>query len=190
MKFEVTEIEGVVLCKPNVYEDERGYFSEVFKNEELNKFLNLDIKFIQDNEAKSVFGVLRGLHYQIGENSQSKLLRVIEGEILDVVLDVRKGSPTFGESVTVILNDQNKNSLFVPRGFAHGYVVLSEIAVVNYKVDNIYSPKDERGVYFNDEDLAIDWKLLRENLILSDKDKMNPLLKNADCFDFNVNLYA
>jgi dTDP-4-dehydrorhamnose 3,5-epimerase len=190
MKFEVTELEGVVLCKPNVYKDERGYFSEVFKKEELNKFLNLDIEFVQDNEAKSVFGVLRGLHYQVGGNSQSKLLRVIEGEILDVVLDVRKGSPTFGKSVSVILNDQNKNSIFVPRGFAHGYVVLSEKAIVNYKVDNIYSPKDERGVCFNDEDLAIDWKLKKNDLILSDKDKIYPLLKNADCFDFKVNLYA
>lgn len=190
MKFERTELEEVVICKPTIFSDDRGYFSEVFKKEELNDFLNKNIEFVQDNEAKSTFGVLRGLHYQLGKSSQSKLIRVIEGEVLDVVVDVRKGSPTFGQSVAFVLNDKNKNSLFVPRGFAHGYAVLSETAIVNYKVDNFYNPKAERGVAFDDKDLSIDWKLSEEDLILSEKDKVNPILKNADCFDYNVNLYG
>jgi dTDP-4-dehydrorhamnose 3,5-epimerase len=188
MKFSKTELEGVVLCEPKVFEDERGYFTEIFKKEELDNYLDRKINFIQDNEAKSTFGVLRGLHYQI-KNSQSKLIRVIQGEILDVVVDVRKGSSAFGKSISVVLNDRNKHSLFVPRGFAHGYVVLSESAVVNYKVDNLYSPKDERGVCFNDAELQIDWRLQQKKIILSEKDKVNPLLKDAECFDYNVSLY-
>ncbi|WP_139956371.1 dTDP-4-dehydrorhamnose 3,5-epimerase [Flavicella sediminum] len=189
MEFLQTELAGLVVCNPKVYYDERGYFSEVFKKEELEKFLGFEVSFDQDNESKSTFGVVRGLHYQKGIWSQSKLIRVIQGEILDVVVDMRKSSETFGHTFSILLNDENKTQLFVPKGFAHGYAVLSEVAIVSYKVDAKYAPESEAGVSYLDKTLNIDWKLKNEDIIVSEKDLVLPEFNQAVCFEEELKFY-
>lgn len=182
MEFIRTDIPDVVLCKPRVFEDERGYFFESFKEGDLDKFLKKDLHFCQDNESKSTKGVLRGLHYQLPPFAQTKLVRIIKGEVLDVAVDIRKGSKTFGKHVSVVLSEENKHQLLIPAGFAHGFIVLSDEAVFSYKVDNFYNKESERGILFSDELLNIDWKLNVEELIISEKDKILPKFKNADLF--------
>lgn len=190
MKFTRTKIEDVVIIDPQVHGDERGYFIETFRQDKFEDFLGFKVHFCQDNESKSSRGVLRGLHYQLGTSAQSKLVRVIKGRVLDVAVDIRKGSPSFGEYVAVELSEENKKQLFVPRGFAHGFVVLEDDTVFAYKVDNYYSPSDDRGVSFSDEAIGIDWQIEAEALKLSDKDVKQPLLKDADLFDYKENYYA
>ena len=156
MNYIQTEIDGVWLIEPKVFSDSRGYFMEAFKKEEFEKYIG-PVNFIQDNESKSSFGVLRGLHYQKGEYSQAKLVRVIKGEVLDVAVDLRKSSPTFGKHVSVLLTEENKRQFFIPRGFAHGFLVLSDIAEFCYKCDDFYHPNDEGGLAWNDPKIGIDW---------------------------------
>jgi dTDP-4-dehydrorhamnose 3,5-epimerase len=189
MKFTRLEIPDVILCEPQVFGDDRGYFSETFKQDKLDAFLGFNINFCQDNESKSSFGVLRGLHYQLAPHVQTKLVRVIQGSVLDVALDIREGSPAFGKHVAVELSAENKKQLLVPRGFAHGFVVLSKEATFAYKVDNYYAPDCDRGIAFNDKSLGIDWKLNLDELKLSEKDLKQPLFKNADYFNHSINLY-
>lgn len=189
MKFTKTEIPDVVICRPKIFGDYRGYFSETFRKDLLEEFLGYRVNFCQDNESKSSYGVLRGLHYQLPPFTQSKLVRVIEGRVLDIAVDIRKGSPHFGQNVTVELNAKDGMQLFVPRGFAHGFVVLSETAKFAYKCDNYYTPSHDRGILFNDPQITIDWQVPLDHFILSEKDKQQPLLKNAELFDFNNNLY-
>ena len=174
MKFFKQEIPDIVLIKPSIYEDDRGYFIETFRQDLFKNILNLEINFVQDNESKSNKGVLRGLHYQAEPFAQAKLLKVISGSILDVVVDIRKSSKTFGKYLSFELSAENKNQLFVPHGFAHGFVVLSDSATFSYKVDNYYAPDYDRGIAFNDKNLAIDWRLPIDTLQLSEKDKTNP----------------
>lgn len=182
MNYIQTEINGVWLIEPSVFSDERGYFMEAFKKEEFEVNIGL-VNFVQDNESKSSFGVLRGLHYQKGEHSQAKLVRVIKGEVLDVAVDLRRSSPTFGKHVSVLLSEENKRQFFVPRGFAHGFVVLSEEAIFIYKVDNAYAPQAEASIVYNDETLGIDWPLGESQLILSPKDKEGMAFEEAIYFD-------
>lgn len=178
MKVIKTDIEGVVIIEPRIFADERGYFFEACSERELAKEVG-EIHFVQDNEAKSSHGVVRGLHFQRPPHAQSKLVRVIKGEILDVAVDIRKGSPTFGEHIAVELSDKNHRQLFIPQGFAHGYAVLSEDAIVEYKCDNYYAPESEGAIAWNDPALGIDWQLPAEKIILSVKDRNNPTL--AEC---------
>ncbi|WP_303014689.1 dTDP-4-dehydrorhamnose 3,5-epimerase [uncultured Bacteroides sp.] len=182
MNYIQTEIDGVWLIEPKVFSDERGYFMEAFKKEEFEANIG-PVDFVQDNESKSSFGVLRGLHYQKGEYSQAKLVRVIKGEVLDVAVDLRKSSPTFGKHVSVLLSEENKRQFFIPRGFAHGFAVLSEEAVFTYKVDNKYVPQAEASILFNDETLGIDWPLAEEQMILSPKDRQGTTFKEAVYFE-------
>lgn len=190
MKYNQTHIADVFLIEPEVFGDERGYFVETFRADVFEQQTGIKTAFVQDNESRSSFGVLRGLHYQLPPYAQSKLVRVIEGKVLDVAVDIRKGSPSFGQHVSVELSADNKHELFIPRGFAHGFVVLSESAIFSYKVDNYYSPECDRGIQFNDPQLEIDWQLDLEQLILSDKDKHQPLLQDAaDLFEYQNNLY-
>ena len=190
MKFSRLKIPDVVVCEPQIFGDERGYFLESFKKSLLDDFLDYEINFCQDNESKSSYGVLRGLHYQLAPFAQTKLVRVISGNVLDVALDIRQGSPTFGHHVAVELSSENKKQVLVPRGFAHGFVVLSKEATFAYKVDNYYAPECDRGIAFNDESLGIDWKINPDLLKLSPKDLKQPLFKNADYFNYVNNLYA
>jgi dTDP-4-dehydrorhamnose 3,5-epimerase len=183
MNFKRLDIPDVILCEPTVFGDHRGYFYETFRQDKLEAFLGFQVPFCQDNESKSSYGVLRGLHYQLTPYAQNKLLRVIEGKVLDVAVDIRKDSPTFGQHVAVELSAENKRQLFVPRGFAHGFVVLSETALFAYKVDNYYNPEADRGMAYNDEILNIDWKLSFEDLRLSVKDLKQPKLKDAPYFE-------
>ncbi|MAO44984.1 MULTISPECIES: dTDP-4-dehydrorhamnose 3,5-epimerase [Leeuwenhoekiella] len=189
MEFERTAIPDVVICKPKVFGDHRGYFMESFRADRLEAFLGYTVNFCQDNESSSAYGVLRGLHYQLPPYPQSKLVRVLEGSVVDVAVDMRKGSPTFGKSVAVALSAENKQQLFIPRGFAHGFVVLSETARFFYKCDNYYAPEVDSGVAFNDPELGIDWKLEADQLLLSDKDTKQPAFAEATYFDYNQNLY-
>lgn len=184
-----TDIPDVIIIDPLVHGDTRGYFVETFRADKLSEFLGYDIHFCQDNESKSTYGVLRGLHYQLAPFSQTKLVRVIEGEVLDVAVDIREGSPTFGHHVAVRLSGDNKRQMLIPRGFAHGFVVLSETCTFAYKVDNYYSPECDRGIAFDDPDLKIDWIVEKEKLQLSPKDTKQPLLNNADLFSYGTNLY-
>jgi dTDP-4-dehydrorhamnose 3,5-epimerase len=174
MPFIHTPFPDLLIFEPHVHRDERGYFLEAFNQK---TFLEAGIKsdFVQDNQAKSTKGVLRGLHFQKGEHAQAKLVRVLQGSVLDVVVDIRKESPTFGLSFSIELNDENKRQLYVPRGFAHGYVVLSDTAVFFYKCDNFYSPAHESGIKFNDPKLNIDWILNEHELVLSEKDQNLPI---------------
>lgn len=181
MKVIETNIPEVKIIEPTVFEDARGYFFESF-NEKKFKEKVCDTTFIQDNEAKSSYGVLRGLHYQLPPYAQAKLVRVIKGEVLDVAVDIRKGSPSFKKWVSVLLSEENKRQLFVPRGYAHGYVVLSKEAIFAYKVDNKYAPDYERGIIYNDPVLKIDWMLNKNNIILSEKDKQNNIFHKAELF--------
>ena len=191
MKFTRTDIEDVVIVEPKVHGDERGYFVETFRADKLEEFLGYKINFIQDNESKSSRGVLRGLHYQLHPAAQTKLVRVIQGRVLDVAVDIRKGSPTFGKHVSVELSGENKRQLLVPRGFAHAFVVLEDDTVFAYKVDNYYSPENDRGILFSDEALDIDWIIPKEELKLSAKDQLQPkLAETDDIFDYTVNYYA
>lgn len=193
MRFYRQEIPDVVLVEPSVYGDSRGYFFETFRQDLFEDFLGYSVGFCQDNESKSSFGVLRGLHFQLPPYAQSKLVRVVKGKVLDVVVDIRKGSPYFGKHASVVLDSETKKQLFVPRGFAHGFVVLSEDAVFAYKVDNFYSLDCDRGLLFNDAALDIDWMLAEDQLKLSDKDKLQPnlssLVRESLAFDYEVNLY-
>lgn len=181
MTYVQTEIEGVWIIEPKVFNDARGYFMEAFKKEEFEAHIG-KIDFIQDNESKSSYGVLRGLHYQKGEHCQAKLVRVIKGKVLDVAVDLRKSSPTFGKYVSVLLSEENKRQFFIPRGFAHGFLVLSEEAVFTYKVDNPYAPQAEASILYNDKDLNIDWPISEEQVLLSEKDKSAKAFKDADVF--------
>ncbi len=184
MKFIPQTIPDVLLIEPTVHGDGRGYFIETFRQDLFEKAVGYQINFIQDNESKSAKGVLRGLHYQLPPYTQSKLVRVIQGSVLDVAVDIRKSSPTFGQYVAVELTEDNKHQLFVPQGFAHGFVVLSDTATFAYKVDNYYAPKHDRGIAFNDEQLAINWRLPMDDLQLSDKDRDHPNLSDTnDYFD-------
>jgi len=173
MGFIKTEIPGLLIFDPRVWRDDRGYFYESYNSQTFEKG-GITASFIQDNQALSTYGVLRGLHYQLPPFSQAKLVRAIQGEILDVVVDIREGSPTYGQHFTIRLNDVNKRQLFVPRGFAHGYVVLSDTALFAYKCDNFYSKDHEAGIYYDDPGLKIDWQIDPEKIILSEKDKIQP----------------
>jgi len=190
MNFTRTHIEDVIIIEPQVHGDDRGYFVETFRADKLEEFLGYKINFCQDNESKSSKGVLRGLHYQLAPHAQTKLVRVIQGSVLDVAVDIRKDSPTFGQHVAVELSASNKKQLLVPRGFAHGFVVLEDDTVFAYKVDNYYSPDCDRGIAFDDEALGINWILNTSEFNLSAKDKVQPKLKEAnDLFEYGVNYY-
>ncbi len=186
-----TEIDGVVIIEPKIFGDERGYFFESFNAAEFARKVGVNTVFVQDNESKSKYGVLRGLHFQKGEFAQSKLVRVVEGRVIDVAVDIRRGSPTFGKHVAVELSKENKRQLFIPRGFAHGFAVLSEEAVFQYKCDNLYAPDHEGAIAWNDPKIDIDWQIRPEDAILSEKDKKHPTLDEAEeLFDYNTDYYA
>lgn len=190
MNIVKTKIEGVVIIEPEIFEDNRGYFFESFSEEWFRQNV-YNTHFVQDNESKSRYGVLRGLHFQKPPHTQSKLIRVVKGKVLDVAVDIRKGSPTFGQYVSVLLTEENKRQCFIPRGFAHGFLVLSDEAIFQYKCDNYYAPQSEGGISWNDPRLNIDWQITENEIFLSDKDKRNPLLTDSDyLFDFTENLYA
>ncbi len=182
MIFTEQKIKGVWVIEPKVFADSRGYFFEAYKEEEFVAHVG-KVNFVQDNESKSSFGVLRGLHYQKGEFSQAKLVRVIKGEVLDVAVDIRKSSPTFGQHVAVLLSEENKRQLFIPRGFAHGFLVRSEEAIFTYKVDNVYAPQADAGILYNDPDINISWDIDPSKVLLSEKDKKHPFLKDAEVFE-------
>ena len=182
MKFTPQKIPDIILVEPNLHGDVRGYFAETFRQDLFNAAVGSKVNFVQDNESKSSKGVLRGLHYQVSPYSQSKLVKVIEGSVLDVALDIRRSSPTFGHHVAIELSSDNKKQLFIPKGFAHGFVVLSKEAVLTYKVDNYYHQASERGIAYDDKSLAINWKLILEDIKVSAKDAKQVLLKNADLF--------
>jgi len=190
MEITRTTIPDVIIIEPKVHGDERGYFVETFRADILETFLGYKIDFCQDNESKSSRGVLRGLHYQLAPAAQTKLVRVIQGSVLDVAVDIREGSPTFGKHVAVELTGKNKKQMLVPRGFAHGFVVLEDDTIFAYKVDNYYSPQNDRGIAFDDDALGIDWKIEHSLLNLSAKDKVQTKLSQTnDLFDFSVNYY-
>ena len=177
MKFIKTDIEGLVIIEPRVFSDSRGYFFESWRAAELDAELGRHIEFVQENESASVYGVIRGLHFQKGDMAQAKLVRVVSGRVLDVALDIRPGSPTFGRYMAVELSGENHRTLFIPRGFAHGFSVLSEKVVFTYKCDNYYCPEAEGGVAWDDPSLGIDWGIPASDAILSDKDRNHPLLR-------------
>ena len=174
-----TKLKGCFILEPKVFEDSRGYFFESFNQNTFNKLIGQNINFIQDNESFSSKGVLRGLHYQIGEYAQAKLVRVIKGSVLDIAVDIRKDSPTFGQHVSLELSEENKKQLFIPRGFAHGFIVLSDTAIFSYKCDNFYNKESEGGIIYNDKDLNIDWVLNENEFIISEKDLQLPNLEKA-----------
>ena len=191
MTFTRTAIPDVVIIEPKVHGDSRGYFVETFRQDKLEEFLGYKINFTQDNESKSSKGVLRGLHYQLPPFAQTKLVRVIQGRVLDVAVDIRKNSPTFGQYVATLLSSENKKQMLIPRGFAHGFVVLEDDTIFAYKVDNYYSPECDRGIAFDDESLNIDWILDHNELNLSLKDTKQPKLNETnDLFEFGVDYYA
>lgn len=184
-----TAIEGVIILEPRLFEDDRGYFYESFSQREFDDKV-CKTTFIQDNQSKSSYGVLRGLHYQKSPFSQSKLVRCIKGAVLDVAVDIRKGSPTFGQYVAVELTENNHLQFFIPRGFAHGFVVLSEEAIFQYKCDNYYTPQNEGAIIWNDPDININWMIPSDKIVLSEKDKKHSTLENADyLFDYSEKLY-
>ena len=182
MEYKETKIKGVFIIEPKVFQDARGYFMEAWKQAEFDEHVGRTV-FIQDNESKSSFGVLRGLHYQKGDASQAKLVRVIKGKVLDVAVDIRKSSPTFGQHVMVELSEENKRQFFIPRGFAHGFLVLSDEAIFTYKVDNPYAPQCEAGIRWNDPDVGIEWPIDPAQVLTSEKDLKQPLLKDAEVFE-------
>ena len=182
MEYIETKIKGVYIIEPKVFQDARGYFMEAWKQAEFDEYVGRTV-FIQDNESKSSFGVLRGLHYQKGDASQAKLVRVIKGKVLDVAVDIRKSSPTFGQHVMVELSEENKRQFFIPRGFAHGFLVLSDEAIFTYKVDNPYAPQCDAGIRWNDPDLGIEWPIDPAKVLTSEKDLKQPLLKDAEVFE-------
>lgn len=185
-----TGIEGVFILEPKVFGDDRGYFFESFSQKVFDEQVR-PIRFVQDNESRSKYGVLRGLHFQKGKDAQSKLVRVVSGTVLDVAVDIRVGSPTFGRYVAVELSGENKRQFFIPRGFAHGFSVLSPEAVFQYKCDNPYAPSNEGAIAFDDPAIGIDWKLSPEDILLSPKDSNHPRLKEAsELFDYQIDYYA
>lgn len=184
-----TSIPGVVIIEPRLFKDDRGYFFESFSERNFNTQVR-EVKFVQDNESMSSYGVMRGLHFQRPPHTQSKLVRCVKGAVLDVAVDIRKGSPTYGQHVAVELTEENHRQFFVPRGFAHGFAVLSETAIFQYKCDNFYHPEADGGISILDDSLGIDWHTPTDHAILSEKDTKHPLLKDFDSpFDFNVSLY-
>ena len=185
-----TAIDGVVILEPRIFGDDRGYFFESFSQKIFDQMVR-PVHFVQDNESKSKYGVLRGLHFQKGKYAQSKLVRVVSGTVLDVAVDIRRESPTFGQYVSVELSGENKRQFFVPRGFAHGFAVLSKEAVFQYKCDNFYAPESEGAIAWYDPLLGIDWHLDSSDIILSDKDKNHPYLNDApELFDYYIDYYA
>ncbi len=185
-----TAIPGVVVIEPKVFGDARGYFLESWSQRDFDAQVR-PVRFVQDNESKSSYGVLRGLHFQKGKDAQSKLVRVIKGRVLDVAVDIRRGSPTFGKHVMVELTGENHRQFFIPRGFAHGFVVLSEEALFQYKCDNLYAPQAEGAIAWDDPDLGIDWQLPADKVLLSAKDQCHPRLKDAtEIFDYSIDYYA
>lgn len=185
-----TALEGVVIIEPKIFGDVRGYFFESYSQRDFNAKVR-HIDFVQDNESFSSYGVVRGLHFQKGEKSQSKLVRVIRGAVLDVAVDVRRGSPTFGQHVAVELSGENHRQLFIPRGYAHGFAVLSETALFQYKCDNLYAPESEGAIAFDDPALGIDWRIPTDKILLSDKDRNHKRLAEAEgLFDYNTDLYS
>lgn len=193
MKIIKTDIEGVFIIEPRIFEDARGYFYESFNAHRFAALTGYDISFVQDNESRSKVGVVRGLHFQLPPHAQSKLVRVVEGSILDIAVDIRRGSPTFGRYVAVELSGENHRQLFIPRGFAHGFIVKRGDAVMQYKCDNYYAPESERAIRWDDEELAIDWGIDTAacNVIVSDKDAQNSTLAECDTlFDYNLDYYA
>lgn len=179
MNFIETKLKGCFIIEPKVFNDERGYFMESFNQNTLDSGIDSKVLFVQDNESFSTKGVLRGLHYQTGDSAQAKIVRVIKGKVLDVAVDVRKDSETFGQHISIELSEENKKQLFIPRGFAHGFIVLSDTAIFSYKCDNFYNKKSEGGIIYNDEFLNIDWILSEKEFIISEKDLQLPVLKNA-----------
>lgn len=182
MEYTETEIEGVWVIQPKVFDDARGYFFEAWKQAEFDAHIGYHVEFVQDNESMSSRGVLRGLHYQKGESSQAKLVRVIKGKVLDVAVDLRKDSKTFGKYVMVELSGENKLQFFIPRGFAHGFLVLSDEAIFTYKVDNVYAPAAEASIRFDDPDLAIQWPIDMSKVVTSAKDLRGVAFSDAECF--------
>lgn len=190
MKVLTTEIEGVVILEPDIFGDARGYFFESYSQRTFDESVR-PVRFVQDNESKSRRGVLRGLHFQTGRFAQSKLVRVVRGRVLDVAVDIRRGSPTFGRHVAVELTGENHRQLFIPRGFAHGFSVLSDEAVFQYKCDNLYAPEAEGAIAWDDPAIGIDWRLDPAEAILSEKDRHHPKLSEApELFDYNTDYYA
>ena len=184
-----TALEGVVIIEPRIFEDPRGYFFESFSERDFNAQVR-EVQFVQDNESMSSYGVMRGLHFQRPPFTQSKLVRCVKGAVLDVAVDIRKGSPTYGQHVAVELTEDNHRQFFVPRGFAHGFAVLSDTAVFQYKCDNFYAPQADGGISILDDSLGIDWRIPTDKAILSEKDTKHPLLKDFDSpFDINEPLY-
>ena len=179
MNFIETKLQGCFVIEPKIILDERGYFMESFNEEIFQKVTGKKIHFVQDNQSFSSKGVLRGLHYQTGEHAQAKLVRVLQGEVLDVAVDIRPNSPTFGQYEAILLSSENQKQFFVPRGFAHGFLVLSETATFFYKCDNFYNKESEGGIMYNDKNINIDWQFPTESLIISEKDKVQPTLENA-----------
>ncbi len=191
MNFVRTSIPDVIIIEPLVHGDDRGYFVETFRADKLEEFLGFKLNFGQDNESKSSKGVLRGLHYQLAPHAQTKMVRVIQGRVLDIAVDIRKNSPTFGKYVSVELSAENKKQLLIPRGFAHGFVVLEDDTIFAYKVDNYYNPQCDRGIAFDDPALNIDWILNKEELKLSEKDTKQPTLNEVkDLFELGVDYYT
>lgn len=189
MEIIKTAIDGLVIIEPKVFKDARGYFFESFSQREFEEKLR-KINFVQDNESMSSYGVIRGLHFQVPPFSQSKLVRCVKGKVLDVAVDIRKGSPTYGQHVAVELSEDNHRQFFVPRGFAHGFAVLSETAIFQYKCDNFYAPHTDGGISILDQSLGIDWQIPTEKALLSEKDLKHALLKEFDSpFDYSMNLY-
>ncbi|WP_378180220.1 dTDP-4-dehydrorhamnose 3,5-epimerase [Aquimarina sp. SS2-1] len=174
-----TKLKGCFILEPTVFKDDRGFFFESYNQNKFNDLIGQEVNFVQDNQSFSSKGVVRALHYQLGEYAQAKLVRVLQGRVLDIAVDLRKNSPTFKEHIAVELSEENKKQLFIPRGFAHGFVVLSDIAHFFYKCDNFYNKAAEGGIIYNDTSLNIDWKLPMDQLIVSDKDKVLPLFENA-----------
>lgn len=191
MRITNTELEGVLIIEPQLFEDERGYFCEVLSERRFAEFTGIATHFVQDNESRSIAGVVRGLHFQLPPFAQSKLVRVVRGKILDVAVDIRRGSPTFGRHVAVELSADNHRQLFIPRGFAHGFSVIEGDAIVEYKCDNYYAPNAEGAIRWDDPTLAIDWCIAHNKAIVSAKDKANALLEQCDAlFDYNSDYYA
>lgn len=188
MKFQSTDLKEVLVMEPKVFTDSRGYFMELFR---ANVFAENGPKttYVQHSESRSQKDTIRGLHYQLAPHAQTKIVRVLEGCVIDVAVDIRKGSPTFGQHVEVELSAENKRSILIPRGFAHGFSVLSEYATINYMVDNYYNPESERGIVYNDPVLSINWGINQKNAVISDKDRIYPVINEAQTFDFGVNLY-
>ena len=190
MEIIKTAIEGLVIIEPRIFKDARGYFFESFSQKEFDEKV-MPIRFVQDNESMSSYGVMRGLHFQRPPFTQSKLVKCVKGRVLDVAVDIRKGSPTYGQHVAIELNEDNHRQVFIPRGFAHGFAVLSETAIFQYKCDNFYAPEADGGISIMDESLGIDWQIPTEKAILSEKDIKHLCLKDFDSpFDYNTNLYA